>query len=136
MHEMALAEAVIDTALEVAEREEIDSIRRLVVRIGELQNIQTDVFEFALREIMPASEKRLASMEVVLEQEPARFRCRPCEREFALSEIPGPQGEDQSEAIHFIPELAHSYLRCPACNSPDFEVAAGRGVSIASIEGE
>ena len=44
--------------------------------------------------------------------------------------------EEQSEAIHFIPEVAHVYIRCPECESPDFEFVKGRGVWIESIEGE
>ena len=44
--------------------------------------------------------------------------------------------DDAAEAIHFVPELAHAFMRCPDCGSPDFEVAAGRGVAISGIEGE
>jgi hydrogenase nickel incorporation protein HypA/HybF len=40
----------------------------------------------------------------------------------------------EREAVHFLPEAAHAYLRCPRCGSVDFDVAAGRGVSIVSIE--
>ena len=41
---------------------------------------------------------------------------------------------DEREAIHFIPALANAYMRCPGCDSPDFEVTAGRGVTIAQID--
>ena len=41
-----------------------------------------------------------------------------------------------NEAIHFIPELAHAFLECPSCQSPDFELLQGRGVSIGAIEGD
>jgi hydrogenase nickel incorporation protein HypA/HybF len=136
MHEYALAEAVLETALEVAEKEGLSRITGLVVRIGELQTIEKEIFEFALKEVMPRSEPKLASLEVTLETMHARFRCRPCKREFTLAEAGGPRNEDESEAIHFIPELAHSYLRCPDCGSPDFQMLEGRGVTIASIEGD
>jgi len=43
--------------------------------------------------------------------------------------------EDASEAIHFIPEIAHTYIKCPKCRSPDFEVLQGRGVWLESIKG-
>lgn len=136
MHEFALAEAVITTALREARREGIERIHLIEVRIGELQRIQADSFEFALREVLPAREPRLAGTRLVLKIEPARFRCRPCSHEFTLAEAGGPQGDDESEAIHFIPELAHAFLECPGCHSPDFELLQGRGVSIGSIEGE
>jgi len=136
VHEFALAEAVITTALREAKRAGIEKIRRIEVRIGELQRIKADTFEFALREIMPAKEPRLADTKLELHIEPARFRCRPCSNEFTLSETGGPQGKDESEAIHFIPELAHAFLECPSCQSPDFELLQGRGVSIGAIEGD
>ena len=111
-------------------------IRRIEVCIGELQRIRTDTFEFALREIMPAKEPRLADTVLELKVEPAQFRCRPCSHLFTLSDTVGPQGQDETEAIHFIPELAHAFLECPECESPDFELLQGRGVSIAAIEGD
>ena len=136
MHELALAETGLNKAIDAAEKNNITRITRISVRIGQLQSIKSDVFEFALRQLVPRSEVRIASAEIAVEQEPARFRCRPCGHEFALTPSTGPSGEDESEAIHFIPELAHSFLQCPACNSPDFEVLQGRGVTIEAIEGE
>ena len=136
MHEFALADAVITTALREAEKAGIERIQRIEVHVGELQRIRTDTFEFALREVLPKREPRLKETEIVVEVDLAEFRCRPCGATFGLGEAGGPQGKDESEAIHFIPELAHAFLECPNCNSPDFELLQGRGVSIASIEGE
>ena len=136
MHEFALAEAVVRAALESADRNGLSRLTRIVVQIGELQSIEREVFEFALREVIPASEPRIAATRIDLELEPARFRCRPCGRTFALADTEGiAEGED-SEAIHFIPELAHAFVHCPGCDSPDFEVSAGRGVLLRRLEGE
>lgn len=135
MHEFALAEAVIDTALATAHREKIERLTRIVVRIGELQRIERDAFEFALREVLPASESRLRGVELVLETAPARFRCRPCGQSFGLAET-GEIEEEESESVHFIPELVHAFLRCPGCGSPDFEVVEGRGIVLQTLEGE
>jgi hydrogenase nickel incorporation protein HypA/HybF len=136
VHEFALAEAVIAAALEAADREGLARITRIDVRIGELQRIEREVFDFALQEVLPAEEPRLAATRIAVEAEAARFRCRPCGRCFELADTSGPGGADAGEAMHFVPELAHAFLDCPGCRSPDFEVIAGRGVSIAAIEGE
>ena len=136
MHELALAEAVVTTALAVAEREGIREITRVDVRIGELQRIEREVFEFALQEVMPAAEPRIASAKITLQIEPARLHCQPCGHEFGLADTRGPAGETQAEAIHFVPELARAFLECPQCGSPDFEITEGRGVSIESLEGD
>lgn len=136
MHEYALADAVVTAALDAAAKERMRRIHRIDVRVGELQRISRDLFEFALKEVLPAAESRLETTEIVVTIEPARFRCRPCGREFALADTPPPADKREAEAIHFIPELAHAYLRCPGCRSADFEVIEGRGVSIGAIEGE
>ena len=136
MHEFALAEAVVRAALDTAAQHGIGRLTRVVVRIGELQSIESGVFEFALREVIPASEPRIAAARIDLEREPARFRCRPCGREFGLADGGGPTDEQESEAIHFIPELAHAFVYCPDCRSPDFEVTAGRGVVLRTLEGD
>jgi hydrogenase nickel incorporation protein HypA/HybF len=136
MHEFALAEAVVATALDVARKEGLSVLTRVDVGIGELQQIRRETFDFALREVLPHSEPRIAGTEFRVEIEPARFRCRPCTREFGLRETGGPATKEDAEAIHFVPELAHAFLSCPRCKSPDFEVTAGRGVHIQSITGD
>jgi len=136
MHEFALAEAVVSAALREADKAGIVRIEAIEVAIGELQRIRLEIFEFALKEVLPSDEPRLASVAMRLTIEPARFCCRGCRLEFGLRETEGPGNATEAEAIHFIPELAHAYLRCPGCGSPDFELREGRGVVLRRIEGQ
>lgn len=136
MHELALADAVITAALQAAAADGMVSIRKLTVRIGEMQRIEPETFEFALRQVLPTTDARLRDARLVIEREPARLICRRCSRAFSLAQAAGPLASDAAEAIHFVPELAHAFLTCPDCGSSDFEVVEGRGVSIASIEGD
>jgi len=135
VHEWALAEGVIVTALEEAEKEGLREITRIDVSIGELQRISEETFRFAISEVLPARNPRLRSTEIRLQVEPAAFRCRACGREFPLAEAGGGLDANEGEAVHFVPELAHAWLRCPACKGPDFEVVRGRGVFITGVEG-
>jgi hydrogenase nickel incorporation protein HypA/HybF len=133
---MALADAVIRTALEVAEDRGLRRVTRLGVRVGELQRIDREAFRFCLDELRAASEPTLlAGAEIAVATEPARFACRGCELQFGLADTRGADEEREAEAIHFIPELAHAFLDCPRCHSPDFDVTEGRGVSIDALEG-
>lgn len=135
MHEFALAEAVVTTALEAARKQGYRRITRIVVRIGELQRIREDDFEHALREAVPAGEAGLASAEISCLTESARFRCRECERRFGLADSgPGRRSNDAAPP-ELTPELLRTFLRCPGCRSPKFEVLQGRGVMIDSLEG-
>ena len=67
------------------------------------------------------------------EVEKASFRCNACGHEW-LMEQQEQIGDEELEAIHFLPEAAHVYMRCPSCGSPDFVLDRGRGVSIKSVE--
>lgn len=136
MHEWALAEGVITTALNASEKEGFKRICKIVISIGQLQQISTDIFEGALREVMPASEPRLRGVAIALETVEAVFACRVCATPFTFSDAVAKLTDDDREAIHFIPELAHTFFRCPTCNSADFDVRTGRGVWIERIEGE
>jgi hydrogenase nickel incorporation protein HypA/HybF len=136
VHEWALAEGVLATARDVARRENLATVTRIEVRIGELQHIKKDVFAFALKEVADRVPGNIGSPRIELEIEPASFRCRACAREFALAEGSDGLEPDEVESIHFVPELAHVHLRCPQCESPDFEVVRGRGVRIHAIEGD
>jgi len=136
VHEWALAEGVITTAIEATEKAGLTAIKKIVVRIGELQQIEREVFREALSSVMPPGDSRLAATTIDLEIEPVRFECRPCRFRFTFDKVSTGLSEEESEAIHFIPELAHSFVSCPKCHSPDFEVIQGRGVWIDSVEGE
>jgi hydrogenase nickel incorporation protein HypA/HybF len=128
MHELALAEAVVTAANETAKKNGIAKVTRIEVRVGELQQIEREAFRFAIEEMIEAT--------VEVSTDPARFLCRRCGLEYGLSDMAGPGDHEASEAIHFIPELAHAFLRCPGCESPDFTVTGGRGVTLGAIEGD
>ena len=131
MHEWALAEAVIATVEKLRGENGGRQVLAVRLRFGELQNIEWEAFRAGLAvalESLPYGPEVFQFLE-----EPAAFRCRACGHRWPLAEAPGIDAE-QREAIHFLPESAHAYLRCPGCGSPDFELAAGRGVSIESVE--
>ncbi|MGC8633591.1 MAG: hydrogenase nickel incorporation protein HypA [Candidatus Limnocylindrales bacterium] len=132
MHEWALAEAVIVKASEVAEQNGLASVSRVELRIGELQAIDRDSFEFGLG-LLRSEYPRLTGAVFALASEPAELRCRRCGHAWYLAESVSGLSEEDREAIHLLPEAVHLYVTCPACASPDFEVLAGRGVSLVSV---
>ncbi len=126
MHEWALAEAVIAAAEKRVTPSEERSPGSMIVLIGELQAIDREIFAFALESLLAGSA--LPAGLFRMEMELAEFLCRACGRRWGLSEA-GLTAE-QREAIHFLPESAHAFVRCPACGGVDFGVERGRGVSI------
>jgi len=130
MHEWALAEAVISTASQLAEKEGLKEITEVKIRVGELQQLELDIFEFALSQL---KTDKFKNTKFNIETVRAKLKCRVCGHQwlFRKDELK----EDVREAIHFVPEIAHAYIKCPKCGSPDFEVVQGRGVWLESIKG-
>lgn len=130
MHEWALAEAAVSTVLEIAEREGWRKVFEVRIQVGELQQIDREIFDFALSQLRkPFLEKTIFHIDSV----PAELHCRVCAHTWEL--ITDDLDDEVSESIHFIPEVTHSYVKCPKCGSPDFEIMKGRGVWLASIQG-
>lgn len=131
MHEWALAEAVVSTVERIRNENGQKAVLAVNVLIGELQRIEMDVFRLGLTNLL---ESRPFGPEVFhFHTEKASFRCNKCGKEWLLEEQ-ADLGDEELEAIHFLPEAAHVYLRCPACGSPDFSLARGRGVRIQSVD--
>jgi len=130
MHEWALADAVIEATSAALAGRNPSCLRGVTVTVGELQAIDHEIFTFALNTLREERPFRGASYR--LETEHARFLCVSCEREWSFAETRGLDDQTR-EAIHFLPEAAHAFIRCPSCGSPDYRVQKGRGVSIASL---
>jgi hydrogenase nickel incorporation protein HypA/HybF len=130
MHEWALAEAVIATVTQTAEKESLKQVTEVNVKIGEMQQVERNIFRFALAKLKPAN---LKNTKFHITQAKAKLKCRVCGNIWLF----GKQKLDKEtvEAIHFVPEVAHTYIKCPKCGSPDFEIAEGRGVWLESIKG-
>jgi len=135
MHEYALADAVVAAVTATAEQERLSRVLEFEVRIGALQSIEQETFAKSLEAVLPAADARLRGAAFKVTMVPAAFRCRPCGTEFT-PDVAAEADADAQEAIHFVPELAHSFLRCPNCQSPDFDIVAGRGVELGPIAGE
>jgi len=137
MHEWALAESILVASVEAAEKEELEKITKITVNIGELQQINKEIFQKALDDLISTHKNKiLEDVKIIIEIEETEMKCKNCENTWKFKDIKNKLNADESEAIHFIPEVAFVHSRCPKCNSPDFEILKGRGVSITEIKGE
>ena len=130
MHEWALAEAVLASARKVAEKEKLKEILEVTIRVGELQQVERPILRFALSEmktpLFKCTKFRILKAKSTL-------RCRVCGDTWQFDTKK--MDKTTAEAIHFVPEVAHSYIKCPKCGSPDFEIASGRGIWLESVKG-
>ena len=130
MHEWALAEAVISTVSQIAEKEGLKEVAEVEIKVGELQQIELDILEFALSQLKTS---KLKNVKFHIKTVKAELKCRVCGHKWIFRKEK--MNEEIAEAIHFVPEIAHTYIKCPKCGSPDFKILKGRGIWLESVRG-
>ena len=131
MHEWALAQAVVLAAKDRAKEQGIKELKGVEVLIGELQTIDREVFSFALDNIKAEIGAESAVFSLI--SEPAKMRCRVCQNEFLFCDLTEEMTEDEIEMIHFLPDISKAFMKCPSCDSPDYDITQGRGVSLGRV---
>ena len=130
MHEWALAEAILASAKEIAEKEKLKEVTEVTIKVGELQQVEPSILRFALSQ-MKSEIFRNAKFHILKAK--STLKCRVCGTTWQFNSKK--MDKETAEAIHFVPEVAHSYIKCPKCGSPDFEIVSGRGVWLENIKG-
>ncbi len=130
MHEWALAEAILATATEIAKKEKLKQVTEVTVRVGELQQVEREILRFALTQMKPEG---FTNTKFRFLKAKTELKCRVCGTTWQFKK----EKLDKAtmEAIHFVPEVAHTYIKCPKCGSPDFEIISGRGIWLDNIKG-
>ena len=130
MHEWALAEAILASAKQVAEQEKLKEVTEVTIKVGELQQIEPPILRFALTQLKPELFKKT---KFHILKAKSTLKCRVCATtwQFNLKKL----DKATAEAIHFVPEASHSFIKCPKCGSPDFEIVTGRGVWLEDMKG-
>ena len=129
VHEWALAEAVIKYVKSIAQNYNSNRIRKLTIKLGVLQSVDEEVLRFSINELAKINDLIVEGL--VFEREDVKLKCRVCgfEWSFNINEL----DEEAREAVHFVPEVIHSYVKCPKCGSRDFEIVSGRGVYVKEV---
>jgi len=102
MHELAVTESILKTALEYATREKATSVTDLYLKIGVLSTIVDDSVQFYWSFI--AKDTICANAKLHFERLPARFLCQDCKNEY---------------------EITDELTACPICGSIHVQVISG-----------
>jgi hydrogenase nickel incorporation protein HypA/HybF len=112
MHELSIANRLVEIALEVAENEGAEAIEAVTVRIGALSCVHNRALEFSFDLVTQDTPLEGAKLRII--DVPVTIFCGVCDREV---ELPGIQR-----------------FRCPICDTPSGEIREGRELEIESIE--
>lgn len=111
MHEMGIAQSVLDSVEEEMRRRPGAALRRIGLRIGEISAVDPESLAFAFECLAPGTS--CGSAELVVETAPWRRRCPVCAREFRVENF---------------------RTGCPECGSPDTTHVSGDEIEIAWLE--
>ncbi len=99
MHEISLAKATYDAILSICSQnnKNINQVKEIVLSIGEIQNIDIEIFLFSLKDYLPNE------IELKYNIKEARLRCNNCFTEWDYSQAFDNLKENEKESIHFLP---------------------------------
>ena len=111
MHELSIAQSIVDTVREQAAAHAGRRVLRIGVRVGDISGVAIDSLEFCFD--MTTKDTELEGATLDLERIPVRFRCLACQHEF---------------------QPANFENVCPACGSDVASMIAGDELALAFFE--
>ena len=111
MHELSLAQALVDQVDDVLEGEGGGKVASVTVEIGAMSGVERDAFEFAFP--LATEGTAMDGAKLIVCEVPLRIKCRSCGKESS----PTPP-----------------MLLCSHCQSLDYEVLDGRDFLLKSLE--
>jgi hydrogenase nickel incorporation protein HypA/HybF len=114
MHELSVAQRIVEIAEEQAAKSGLARVTAIKVRIGGLTTVVPEALNFCFGF---ATEGTLAAgAELLIEEVPAEAKCSSCGRAFRVTDA--------------------FFMVCPSCSSPDTTLLRGQELDLLSIEGE
>ncbi len=110
MHELSIAQAIIDIATRHAGGRRVHRVR---VQVGHLRQVVPDALQFAFTLLVEGTELDGAQLDI--EQVPARVRCRACAQVSEVRDFP---------------------LACAGCGELDVELCAGEELLVDELDVE
>lgn len=80
MHELSIAQSIVDIVADHVPRPRLDRVRSIRVRVGAMSGVVPDSLEFCFTAITAESELAGARIDIV--PVPFLLRCDPCARDF------------------------------------------------------
>jgi hydrogenase nickel incorporation protein HypA/HybF len=121
MHEMSLAQSLVDLAIKNAGGNPIVSLK---VRVGPLSGVVTDSLDFCFDFVR---QNTLAENAVIIyDRAPVSIRCKSCSAAVPVEQADGQPGH---EIVYQAMEKG-----CPICGSSSLDVAGGMEFQLVEIE--
>jgi len=113
MHELSIAGSLFDILMDIAGKNNLKKIERVVLSVGAMRQVVPVAMETAFAAVTAGSIAEGAALEI--EAVPVEMRCASCDVVFAVE---------------------HNIFVCPFCGAVKLELVCGDELIIKNIEGE
>ena len=111
MHELAVAESILNIANAEMEKRNLIAIESICVRVGVLSDVVPEALQFSFEALTKGT--KMDGTDLQIETIPVRGRCHGCRQEF--------------EVLDYV-------FECPLCDSRDIKLTQGDELDIAYME--
>ena len=117
MHELSMAQGIINAVLETAESNNATDVNEVTIEIGKLAMINPEQLEFILGVLI--ENTIIEDAEIIIEDIPVEIECYECK-------FHGNAVIDEND--HYAP-----MVKCPECDSFDIEILNGKDIVVKNI---
>ncbi|MBZ2165608.1 hydrogenase maturation nickel metallochaperone HypA [Methanobacterium spitsbergense] len=118
MHELSMADAMVKTVLDVAEKNDATEVIEVTIEVGKLTMLNPEQLKFLLDVLV--ENTLLEGAEINIDEIPVELNCNLCEYNGLA---------DMDESDHYL-----AIVKCPECGERDVEITAGRECNVKNIK--
>jgi hydrogenase nickel incorporation protein HypA/HybF len=118
MHELSMADAMVKTVLDVAEKNDATEVLEVTIEVGKLTMLNPEQLKFLLDVLI--ENTILEGAEINIVELPVKVKCNSCE-------YTGSADMDGSD--HYL-----AIVKCPECGERNVEITAGRECNVKNIK--
>ncbi len=118
MHELSMADAMVKTVLDVAEKNDAIEVLEVTIEVGKLTMLNPEQLKFLLDVLV--EDTLLADAEINIVELPVELKCNLCDYTGSA---------DMDDSDHYL-----VIVKCPECGEKNVEITAGRECNVKNIK--
>lgn len=117
MHELSMADAIVKTILDAAEKNQAEEILEVTIEVGKLTMLNPEQLKFLLDVL--AENTLLEGAEIIIDEVPVEIKCHSCDYTGST---------DLDDSDHYL-----MIVKCPKCDERNIEIISGQECNVKNI---
>jgi hydrogenase nickel incorporation protein HypA/HybF len=118
MHELSMADAIVKTVIDVAEKNQAEEILEVTIEVGKLTMLNPEQLRFLLDVL--GENTLLEGAKIIIEEIPVEIKCHSCGHTGSTNP------DDDSDHYMMI-------VKCPQCDERNLEIVKGQECNVKNI---